>query len=267
MRDTTQLDHVDPDILALFAMKALEGEEYELVRTHVDGCPQCRREVQRATGDLALLAMGASEMLTPPAQVKTRLMAEVGRAERERAVSSRRPGVSGFWRWAFALSSALALVLAAVVWNQRGEVGVLRRSLAGTAASLEQERTQSAEAREIVDLLKASGSVRLTLVSSKSRPEPVAHTTFDPHRGRVLVVASNLEALPAEKTYELWLLPRSGAPIPAGLFRPDPNGNAQLFYSGLAPGQEAKGFAVTVEPQQGSPAPTTTPLLVGIAGA
>jgi anti-sigma-K factor RskA len=53
-------------------------------------------------------------------------------------------------------------------------------------------------------------------------------------------------------------------PIPAGLFKPDASGNAQMLYAELPPGAVAKGFAVTVEPRQGSPAPTTSPLLVGL---
>lgn len=263
MRNDAQLEHVDPETLTLFAMNALGSEEYARVQKHLDDCIQCPQEVQQVQGDLGLLAIGGVEIVTPPAHLKARLMAEVNQPSRE--VKSR-PG--SLWKWAFTLSSALALVMVGVALVQRGELRTLRHNLTATRASLEHERVESENAREIADLLKSSNSVRVTLVSSKSRPEPEAHTTYDQQTGRVLVVANHLAALPAERTYELWLLPKSGAaPIPAGLFRPDANGNAQMFYTGISSGQEAKGFAVTVEPRQGSQAPTTTPLLVGLAGA
>jgi hypothetical protein len=263
MRNDTQLEHVDPETLSLFAMRALTDEEYARIQGHIDDCMTCRREVQQIQGELGLLAIGGLEIVAPPAGAKARLMAEIKRESRARKSS---PGT--FWKWAFALSNALALALITVVLHQRGELLALHHGLAGVRASLERERAESEEAREIKDLLQSSNTFRLALASSKSRPEPEAHTIYDPHRGRVFVVANHLEALPPEKTYELWLLPKSGAaPIPAGLFKSDANGSAQMLYAGIPSGQEAKGFAVTVEPRQGSQAPTTTPLLVGLAGS
>ncbi len=39
--------------------------------------------------------------------------------------------------------------------------------------------------------------------------------------GTVVFLANNMPQLPPEKIYELWLIPASGAPIPAGVFRPN----------------------------------------------
>jgi anti-sigma-K factor RskA len=76
-------------------------------------------------------------------------------------------------------------------------------------------------------------------------------------------LASNMPELPPQKTYELWLIPTSGAPIQAGLFRPDTHGSAALIKPLLPTGVEAKTFAITVEPAAGSAAPTSTPIMVG----
>jgi anti-sigma-K factor RskA len=177
-----------------------------------------------------------------------------------------KPRSGSLWKWAFAFGTALTLVLIALIFLQHQEVRTLHNAVAKLRTNMEHERAESEQARQIAELLKSSTSARFTLVSSKSHLRPEAHTTFDQDKGRVLLVADNLTPLPAEKTYELWLLPKSGAaPIPAGLFKPDQNGNAQMLYAELPSGAEAKGFAITVEPIQGSPAPTTTPLLVGLA--
>jgi hypothetical protein len=258
MMNNAQLEHVDPETLALYAMRTLDAEEYARVRTHVEDCAACRLETEKIRGDLALLAIGGSPLLQPPAHAKARLMVAV---QHEHAAVKSRPGL--FWKWSFAFSSALAFALIGVLLFQRGELRTLRESLGEMRANMERERAESQQARQIADLLKSSSSIHFTLVSSKSRPQPEAQTAYERSKGQVLLVASNLESLPAEKTYELWLLPTSGAPIPAGLFNPDANGNAQMLYAQLPEGTETKGFAVTVEPRQGSPAPTTTPLLVG----
>jgi anti-sigma-K factor RskA len=69
--------------------------------------------------------------------------------------------------------------------------------------------------------------------------------------------------LPSNRAYELWLIPTAGAPIPAGIFKPDARGNATVINPPLPVGAEVKVFAITVEPEQGSQAPTTQPIMVG----
>ena len=44
--------------------------------------------------------------------------------------------------------------------------------------------------------------------------------------------------------------------MPAGLFKPDANGNASVVLPELPKNVAAKGFGVTVEADGGSPAPT-----------
>jgi anti-sigma-K factor RskA len=61
----------------------------------------------------------------------------------------------------------------------------------------------------------------------------------------------------------LWLIPTSGNPIPAGVFKPDAHGSASVVNPPLPPGTEAKAFAITVENQAGSEKPTTPILMMG----
>jgi hypothetical protein len=258
MTNQTKLDHVEPDNLVLFAMRALDAEEFGQIRAHVEDCAACRLEVEKIRGDLGLLAIGDSPLAQPPTSSKARLMAAV-----DKETVSVRP--SRLWKWAFACAGTLALALIGVVLLERGEVRRLQQNMQTMQANLEQERAESRQAQQIAELLKSPDSIRFTLLTSQAHPQPEAHTTYDQNKGLVLLVASNLAGLPQEKTYQLWLLPKSGAtPIPAGLFKPDASGNAQMLYAELPPGAAAKGFAVTVEPRQGSPAPTTSPLLVGL---
>ena len=77
--------------------------------------------------------------------------------------------------------------------------------------------------------------------------------------------AANLAALPAGKTYQLWLIPTEGKPISAGVFNPDAQGAGTILLPPLPEGVVAKAFAVTVEPSGGVPQPTGPIVLVGSA--
>ena len=76
----------------------------------------------------------------------------------------------------------------------------------------------------------------------------------------VVVMAAHLPTLEAGKTFELWVIPTQGNPIPAGTF----NGNDDSTAIFVRPGpvDNAAAVAVTVEPKGGSPQPTTTPFIV-----
>ncbi|MBX3052240.1 MAG: anti-sigma factor [Caldilineaceae bacterium] len=81
-----------------------------------------------------------------------------------------------------------------------------------------------------------------------------------------LLVLRNLPALSAEQTYELWLIPGEGAPVPAGLVQVAADGS-NTFAIALA-GQPTDYTAVglSIEPAGGSPSPTGPIVLLGTVG-
>ena len=89
----------------------------------------------------------------------------------------------------------------------------------------------------------------------QGQPAPPRGNFFLNPRLGVLLIASNLPALPAGKAYEMWLIPKGGTPRPAGLFQSGPQGTAiHILPGALDPNVT---LAVTVEPESGSPAPTS----------
>ncbi len=110
----------------------------------------------------------------------------------------------------------------------------------------------------VSDLLHAPDAWPLTLVSVKTPPPPPQmKMIYSREKGALLLMASNTPLLPDDKIYELWLLPADGsAPMAAGWFKPDKQGNGMIFHTLASAGINAKGFAVTVEPAGGSQTPT-----------
>jgi len=74
-----------------------------------------------------------------------------------------------------------------------------------------------------------------------------------------------MQPLPPNKTYELWVIPASGAPIPAGTFRPDASGSGSVVMPSIPQGVQAKAFGITVENAGGSQTPTMPIILSGAA--
>jgi anti-sigma-K factor RskA len=83
----------------------------------------------------------------------------------------------------------------------------------------------------------------------------------NPSRG-VLLIASNLPRTPADKIYEMWIIPKAAKPVPAGLFQSQDDGNAMHVQPGTVDVPSTAAIAVTVENRAGADQPTTQPLIV-----
>jgi hypothetical protein len=172
--------------------------------------------------------------------------------------------------WAGWAIAAAVGVFAFLQLQQRQE---LQGSLAAQNASLTQASQQAAQAQnqaaravEALQTLTGAGAMQVSLhVPAEKVPQPEAHAAYIASKGALVLVASHLNSLAAGKTYELWLLPAqpNGAPIPAGTFKPDAQGNASVVLPTIPAGVAAKGFGVTIEPDGGSAAPTPPIVLAG----
>jgi hypothetical protein len=78
-------------------------------------------------------------------------------------------------------------------------------------------------------------------------------------RGRAVFVADGLPPAPAARTYQLWVVSRSG-PRPAGLVEVAGEGRVTRLLDGPVTGNEQ--VAMTVERQGGAPRPTSEPVVV-----
>jgi anti-sigma-K factor RskA len=93
---------------------------------------------------------------------------------------------------------------------------------------------------------------------------PVGQVSWLADKGALVFIAGGLRPLPADKAYELWLVPAQGkAPIPAGLFRPDADHGATVVLPPLPAETQAKSFLVTVEPGHGSETPSLPIVMQG----
>jgi anti-sigma-K factor RskA len=168
------------------------------------------------------------------------------------------------WRVLLPSLAAAALAICAVVlWRQDTN---LRRQLASLEENISRQQEQLRSANEVLATLTDPAAARFTLSAANTPPRPQGKAIYARNRGSLIFLATNMQALPPQKAYELWLIPTTGAPIPAGVFKPDANGSAAVINPPLPGNVEAKTFAITVEPEAGSPAPTSQIIMVGTGG-
>ncbi len=278
--------HVPEDDLALFALALMPPEEAAYTQAHLKHCDLCRGEVARMQGDLVTYALTA-DMQDAPGESRSRFLDAVGREKKMHAPAQvaepmlppvtshlgggetrreqparRGPGVFGWTGWAIA-----AGVTALAGWQFHEGQG-LRDQLASQTATTEQTNAEAAKARRVFQALTDPTAMQVALhlpATGTAPPKPEGHASYNATNGELVFIATHLETLKAAKTYELWLLPAAAgqAPVPAGTFKPDANGNASVVLPELPRNVAAKGFGVTVEADGGSKSPTMPIVLSG----
>lgn len=233
--------------LALLALGTLEGDPRTELEKHLPTCSSCRRELERLRGDMALMAMSAGGP-RPPQRSRQRLMEAI--AKEPRRVTAVAARGRGFQWWTALGWVAAAVMLLAVIQLRQANRG-LRDAVASLGSMVGQQTIELENAKRVADTLTGKDVQTVTLVATKTPPQPQGKAFYLRSKSGLVFVANNLPPLAPEKIYELWLIPTSGAPIAAGLFKPDAHGSATVVNPPLPAGVEAKTFAVTLEPVSG----------------
>lgn len=225
------------DQYGAWALGIAEDPERSEIAAHLArNCPQCLAGIRSAMATTAAFS-GAVAESEPPKRLRRRVVAMVA-PEPKRAFV--------IMPWAVSALLAIALITMTIPGKQTQKQNP--------------DATKLAEALSILN-------------------DPVAKdVTFgDPAaRGRIFVspkgvvlIAAHLPNLAADHTFELWIIPGAGNPIPAGTFHGEAvaatansaNATSAVYvYQGQT--TNAAAIAVTVEPEGGSPQPTTTPFIV-----
>jgi hypothetical protein len=159
------------------------------------------------------------------------------------------------------LSGALAAALIYFVVDDAKHVHDIRTLM----PEMKRLEADSAHLAELKEFLRGTDAQQVSLHQKPPLTKaPEAHTLYSASSGKLVFTASNMPAPPAGKAYELWILPASGsAPIPAGVFTPDLQGNGAIIFPDVPSHVQAAGFGVTIEDAAGSPKPTSPIVMSG----
>lgn len=210
----------DHELVALYALDALDPAEEKAFEEHLAGCAECRAELDSLRATAASLAW-AVEGPAPP-RALGEVIAERARRERQENVVALRPRRA--LRAVTAVAAAAALVLG--VW-----AASLHRTLGHErSAHARLVRLLAAPDARVVSLAEGAGS----LVVGRD--------------GEAALVFRSLPPAGSGKTYEAWVVEGS-TPKPAGTF----SGSTVLLSRRVPPGATV---AVTRERSGGAETPT-----------
>jgi anti-sigma-K factor RskA len=240
------------ELAALAALDVLDGEDRLGFEAHLPTCPDCQAETLSYRKVVTLLPL-ALEGVAPQPGVRSRVL------------GTRGPSSS-----MVLLAATLLVSLGITVWSwrerdaARQEVRDLRAAtddrFVGNAkdkAVLEERLEQEGAFRTLASL-PGSRLARLTAPRKPAEAAVVWNTKSD----KAILLASGLDDLPKGRAYELWVI-AGGAPVPAGVFAPNPLGRAVLTFPIVKDIARVKTFAVSVEPAEGSQTPTGDIVLAG----
>lgn len=213
---------------AAYVLGALEPQEAEAFREHMQQCAVCRDEVEALGGVVRALPV-ATLQYKAPRGLRRRVMQQVReeQAAAAHAATVRRPLGKSLGRARNRLLAGVATAAVAVA----GVVAGVELT-AGTAATVIQAQ-----------LTGISGSAQLRVTNG--RAELVVRHLTPPGHGHV---------------YEVWLRSGTAAPVPASvLFGVNSAGNADVGIPRRMRGVSA--VLVTPEPYGGSPQPTHKPVI------
>ena len=234
-----------------YAAHALSDSESLAFERHLAACPACAQEVGELTDTAARL--GAAVAVRPPAVLWERVLAEavatrqlapvVGRPRRRRRVERGRALglLGGRRRFPPLLAAAAALLVAAV------SVTALNLGLPG----------RSERPVDLVAAVLGAPDARRVVAALPGGPGQAA-VVVSREQGRAVFEASGLPPAPADRTYQLWVVDRSG-PRPAGLVDAG-GGRVTRLLDGRVAGTEQ--VAMTVERRGGAARPTSEPVVV-----
>ncbi|MBZ0110957.1 MAG: anti-sigma factor [Thermoanaerobaculia bacterium] len=270
------------DLLPVFALEALEGEDRRQLEEHLaSGCATCRAELEELKRDLAVLAEAVSSV-EPSPEIRQRLMDQLpgqspkivpfgSRLNTAAAPSATDDSIAapssgllsvGLWR-GLAMAAALTGVLLglATFWQQR-ELGAVRYERDRLVGQLERNHGQLEELRSEAKALASEVSAltsrqarQVVLAGLEEAPGAKALAYVDEVQSTARFYAFDLPATPSGHEYQLWVI-SAGVPASAGVFTVEEDGSARVEISALPAERPIDAWAVTIEPSGGVPQPT-----------
>ena len=222
------------DLCELYAIGVLDGDERLEFERHLSGCTDCQSGLAKAI-ELNEMILSAAPRVEPSPQLRSRVLAGFGQtAAAKKSEAARRS-----WNWGMALALAASIILGFVAWQSERSARL-------------NDGNELARLRDIQQILQAPNTKQVTF-----GPQPAApHGSVFVHEKRgIILIAEGLPAPPEGWTYESWVVPKNGAPIPIEAFRAHDGGGISILHSTL-PVDQLKAVAVSLEPAS---APVTKP--------
>lgn len=230
------------DDYATYALGALDGPELAELREHLGRqCETCTAGVRSARGLVARMATAVKDV-DPPKRLRSRVIALV------KPESSR-----GWLNWTLAAVTALSVIFSVHIWLRHSEMHEVFNQ---AEAKWNRQNAELARLNETLALLEDPAAKEVTFGKGAR-----GRVVLSPRHG-VAFAGQNMAALAPGKTYEMWIIPKGGKPVPAGTFAPSADGSALHLQPGPVDVATTAAVAVSIENEGGVASPTADQIII-----
>ena len=281
------------EMLAEHALGALNAGDASALESHLAECAACRAELAEWRDTTAALAYSAPRVEPSPA-LRSRLLENI-RAQQSKPTDGamkhssdavvestgqttspaatnvikmpersrvRWSAMQRFGALAASLAFAALIISLVMLWNRNR---AMQAEMARLNSDLQTMQEQFKREQEISRMFTATDTRLATLTGTEMAPRAHARLAYN-KSGAAMMVADELPPAPAGKDYQIWFI-AEGKPVPGGVFKPDAKGHVEMHDQVPAAARGATAFAITLEPQGGTPAPTGEKYLLGAASS
>ncbi|MDP9222106.1 MAG: anti-sigma factor [Actinomycetota bacterium] len=233
-----------------YAAHAVSPEEAAEFEAHLPDCTSCPQETRELIATTA--RMGEAEFDAPPAELKSRIMAEVARTRQL-------PPPPGLTPPAVDLAARRPNRLLVAVAASVAALAIIGGGIAGGIAYRANQNTHRVEASQaLIASVLSAADARTVAASGPDGSHGTAVVSDLKHAA--VFAASSWPKPPDSKVFQLWVIDSSGAHS-AGLLHRQSDGTLAPVYTKDVAATGAN-FGVTLEPSGGSKQPTTKPVLL-----
>jgi anti-sigma-K factor RskA len=225
-----------------FAVGALDDRESKDFEAHLTaGCALCEAHLRATREALALMPRSLEPMMPPPT-AKPRLLERLAR-EQVVPIAASRPNPARRWPMAGTVAAGiLGLIIGGVYYRFRYEP---RHSLYTS----------------VINLLRDPNTRDYSLYGAGPTPQAKGRFLWN-ESGEGHIFVTDLPAAPAGKMYAVWTIAQSSAPRYVGTITTNAFGQGGLHIKTARGEPKIDTFAVTLEPDGTTAAPTGAMVLV-----
>jgi cell division protein FtsL len=238
------------EIVGLLALSAPVAEPSAKVRENILALIKEDKEVDGLFDNIVEPEVG-SKIHVPAAEFKADVKSKTENVV-ENVATLRRSSWSVVQKMVAVAACVSVAFLGFSLWKVRKEVDISNAEIAQLKQKLESTQSELAKASELL----TPETVSASLAGLEDAPQAKAKLIYDKATGKSYLVVEGLPVAPQGKAYQLWFI-ASKTPVSGGVFKANAQGKGEL--RGEIPVNERQAstvFAVTLEPEQGVPAPT-----------
>ena len=237
------------ELVPAYALNALDPAERKRIEQHLRDCPELRDEIAAYQSVSTQLAYAPTQTEPRPA-LKYRVLDKI-------SPQTKREFTPFGWLGSLVRSPAFAAIalIAAIglgLWNI-----AVQSQLMQQVAQDQKLLTQLARERDLVSVMAYGQGQPRELQGTEIASRASGRLYGKADQSTFVLAVHNLPKLEPGKVYQVWLVSASGDRTSGGTFALDESAYGWIVVKPPKPLSEYRSIGITVEPEGGSPGPTT----------